>query len=707
MNYTGQFKNINDTLYQIDVDINNGITGSTEIVLSGDPFRVEYNSGNTIFEPLKLSNATCTIISNQYNFDLYSATAQGSKLTLTNVDTNTIEWVGYITPNIYTQGFENVYEEIQLEAIDGLSTLDNYKYTQIDIDNRKIKSFQDILLHIISKCNCYTSISVNENNVLLNQIDNNILNKLFISEQNFFNEDGTALTYKEVLTEILQFLGYTITTSGTSIFILDYDYLKAGLTSYTTFSTSNNWLTFTTSGTTLNSTHNITSNSFKSNGATIELDSVYNQCSIKTSEYKNDSLLPEFFKDDYLTNILTTGTGDWNDNTTLAFGANTYIFKYYRNKNYTNILYNNDLSWQQFTQNSMSYAGTTGIIGSSFVRMASYKTSDGIPATLSFSEYILLHRHLLADNPNHNYDQRNTYKQVLKLNAGSVSESSYMYDNYYLVLNTEMLIDDRINIAYIDDSLTKSGDDSGWFETQMWLLSKLKIGDKYWNGTIWTTTDSTFKIRFSKGSEKHLLYKWFKVKNTVSFNDFIGESGQKIPITKNDKLSGAVEFYLYTPTAILPQFNVECVWLKDLTLKLIKQDKNKNDNSDTEYKNIINTEYVNEFTDLNFKVVSDTNKGLNYSVVIDKPTDLIGYENNQKIWNIALSINQKQEYNIIQKYVRQYSTPKKILNITLGNEFKPYSIFTCDLFYNQKFIISKMSIDYYNNNNLLTIVEKV
>ena len=91
MNYTGQFKNINDTLYQIDVDINNGITGSTEIVLSGDPFRVEYNSGNTIFEPLKLSNATCTIISNQYNFDLYSATAQGSKLTLTNVDTNTIE----------------------------------------------------------------------------------------------------------------------------------------------------------------------------------------------------------------------------------------------------------------------------------------------------------------------------------------------------------------------------------------------------------------------------------------------------------------------------------------------------------------------------------------------------------------------------------------------------------------------------------------
>ena len=144
MNYTGQFKNIKNTLYQIDIDVNNGITGSTEIVLAGEPFKVDYNAGDTIYSPLKLSNATCSILSSSYLFDIYSSTAQGTKLTLKNVDLNSVEWVGYITPNIYTQGFEQQIEQIDLEAIDGLSTLDNYTYNQIDIDNKKIKSLQDI-----------------------------------------------------------------------------------------------------------------------------------------------------------------------------------------------------------------------------------------------------------------------------------------------------------------------------------------------------------------------------------------------------------------------------------------------------------------------------------------------------------------------------------------------------------------------------------
>ena len=91
MKYTGQFKNINNTLYQIDIDINNGITGSTELVLSDEPFKVEYNNDKVIYSPLKLSNATCTILSDKYLFDIYQSTAQGCKMTLTNLDNNSIE----------------------------------------------------------------------------------------------------------------------------------------------------------------------------------------------------------------------------------------------------------------------------------------------------------------------------------------------------------------------------------------------------------------------------------------------------------------------------------------------------------------------------------------------------------------------------------------------------------------------------------------
>jgi hypothetical protein len=91
MIYTGQFKSINNTLYQVDINVNDGNNGTSEIIFSDEPFKIELNTNSTIYEPLKLSNATCTIISDSYNFNLYSATAQGTKMTLKDVDNNLIK----------------------------------------------------------------------------------------------------------------------------------------------------------------------------------------------------------------------------------------------------------------------------------------------------------------------------------------------------------------------------------------------------------------------------------------------------------------------------------------------------------------------------------------------------------------------------------------------------------------------------------------
>ena len=216
--------------------------------------------------------------------------------------------------------------------------------------------------------------------------------------------------------------------------------------------------------------------------------------------------------------------------------------------------------------------------------------------------------------------------------------------------------------------------------------------------------DSTFEIRFAKESEAHLYYKWHNVLNTVLFNDTLGAQGQKIPINKKDMLCGDTEFIIYSPCSVIPQYGVHCVWLKDFKIQLIQPNFNKNDSSDTEYKNIVDINYTNKFSDITEKICSDTFKGLNYSVVINKHDDII--ENNIAIYNKVLNKNQLQEYNLIEKYVNQYSTPKKVLNITLENMFPHTTLFTCDYFPNLKFIISKMSIDYMQNNNLLTIVEK-
>lgn len=725
MKYTGQFKNINNTLYQIDVDINNGITGSTEIVLSDEPFKVEYNNDKVIYSPLKLSNATCTILSDKYLFDIYQSTAQGCKMTLSNLDNNSVEWVGYVTPNIYTQGFENVYESIDIEAIDGLSTLDNYTYQQIDSDNKKIKSFQDILIHIISKCNCYKNIYVNQNNYLVQlTVDyTSVINKLSIAEQNFFNDDAapatdttpslaaTSMTYKEVLTEIMQFLGYTIVAFGDSVYILDYDYLKNGYTDYTLYTTTNNWSTYSTSQTALNQSHNITNSSFKSNGGTIELDSTYNQVSIKTDLNKKDSLLPDFFDVNFLTNI-TNYVSDWNSSFENTVSGNWVINKFYTNNQYQYFWYKNDTDWTPVTPYSdwtpqnfelISY-DLQNYIGAIVMQQANYKIDMSVPtpSTLGWSNYIMLFRHLAAYPP----DQKNILKPVLKNVVGTMPETSYLFDDkYYIVIGGSALWSDVMGQYYIDDTVKRTND-TNFSDATLFLTAKLKVGNKYWNGTIWTTTDSTFKINFSKGTQTNLINNWFAVKNQVSYDMMIDGTGQLIPIKSTDSLLGSVEFTLYTPQNIIPKLVTDTVFFRELSIKVVKQSLEKNNDTDTQYLNVINTNYINQFNDMDFKVCSQTNKGMNYSSVIEYEPATSGYKYNQSIFNRSLNKSQLQEYNIIEKYVNQYSTPQKKLNITLANNYKPYSLFTCSLYPDDKYIVDKMSIDYYNSTNLLTIINK-
>ena len=201
------------------------------------------------------------------------------------------------------------------------------------------------------------------------------------------------------------------------------------------------------------------------------------------------------------------------------------------------------------------------------------------------------------------------------------------------------------------------------------------------------------------------MNKWFSVKNQVQYQDFISETGQKIPIKATDQIFGDINFMLYTPQNVIPHHRVDNVFLKDFTVKLVNQNSEKDTATDTQYLNVIDTNYINQFSDLDFKICSQTNKGLNYSSVIQLNDDGT-YSYNNAINNKALNKTQLQEYNIIEKYVNQYSEPQKKLNITLANNYKPFSLFTCGLYPDDKYIVDKMSIDYYNDTNLLTIINK-
>jgi len=705
MNYTGQFRNINNVLYQVDILTNNGTTGTTELTFSDSAFNVEYNGGKTIYEPFKLSNATCTIIDDSYHFDFYSSTAQGTKITLTNIDNGSIEWVGYLTPNIYTQGFEQEFETIELEAIDGLSTLEDYKYSNINGSYKDIVSFESLIINIIKKCNCYTDIYLPQTVQTTNYssaYNHNVFKELFITEQNFYSlDDNEPMTYKEVFESILMFLGLTAVDFGSKIFILDFDGIKNNYNTYFKYSTTNNFSTYTyTTSSTLSNTKNITgSTDIKMNGSKIELDKTFNQIGIKTSMYYNDSVIPEIFNEDSLVTYDTDE--DFEVNTTYNNKLTHYFYKFYKHNNYQSTYYNNTTNWT-VTGNT----GTTvnrdwcyNTIGATNVKYSSYYVADGAPASISYTDYLCLHTHLgnNATIPNN--------KVIYSTKLHTIPPASYLVPKQYFIIGGSGMWQNYED--FVMETKQYTYDTSGWNESQLSIECKLKVGNKYWTGSNWSTYDTNFALYFAKGSETHLYGKWFEVKNNVTYTDNIDTTGQKIPFTATDGLVGEVEFSILLPYKI-PSMVINYVWLKDLKIELVNPSNTSN--NDKVFKNVINDNYVNEFSEMDFKICSQSteNGSISYATPIEKieGTNYF-FRNNLYLRNRPLNTEQKQEYNVIEKYINQYSQPHKILKLSLTNNLYPYSKLTIGLFPSDTYIIDSMSIDYINDSTEIKIIEKV
>jgi hypothetical protein len=155
MKYTGQFRDINENLYTVNIITNNDSSTTKTVTLGTTPFVTEIETSEEhIYKPCKYSMATIRMINSDYSFDLYSAKAQENKVTLVDKD-NVIGWIGYTTPNLYSMGYENEVEEIEIECIDALSTLQYYQYKPLNT-TKQIVSIENIINKILMKCNAYT-----------------------------------------------------------------------------------------------------------------------------------------------------------------------------------------------------------------------------------------------------------------------------------------------------------------------------------------------------------------------------------------------------------------------------------------------------------------------------------------------------------------------------------------------------------------------
>lgn len=309
MTYTGEFKNIDDLGYKIE--ITNETEGQTvELTLGENPVTLLLdNSDDLIFKPYKGSNCTINLVSSEYYFDLYSKRAHDNLVKIKD-STGNIIWIGYTSPNLYSQGFTNIYEEIQVECIDGISTL---KYFDYDSEDKGIISFHDLITKIVNKCGCYSGFyfqlcsSVGEN------LDNDLLKKLSVSEQDFFDEDGEPMTYEEVLENLCLFLGVTAQAKGDKVYFIDIPSVGCKLTQFINEDATRVTLSI--------NEKQIQLQDYAGEDHEISLADVYNKSVVKDSLYKIDSLIPDIYEKENFYSFTQTTTS----------GSNPPISYYYKN----------------------------------------------------------------------------------------------------------------------------------------------------------------------------------------------------------------------------------------------------------------------------------------------------------------------------------------------------------------------------------------
>lgn len=711
MLYHSNFKDINDKNYKVRITTNGDASKSKEIVLGTPAFVTEVETGDSnLYKPIKGQTATVKLVTNDYLFDLYSSAAQQNKVELLD-NNNKLIWGGYITPNLYQQGYENEVEEIEVEATDAISSLQYMPYTPVG-SKKDIVSFWAILNHIIKKCGIYKTFYFSNAMRQYESSTTPLINISRISEQNFFDEDDEAMMMRDVLKEICKYFSVTCIAVGDSVFFIDYDALKIGHNTYYKYNIDSSAYTTVT----ISQSLDISGNDYSENGGTLTLGETYNKVTLKDSLYSFDSVIPSIWDEKHLTNYGATVSeedNDWNyvrviDEDGVA-GKHKLFVKYFKNDNYKSFYYEKG-TLKPFNLTFMDYSNTQNFVGATIMK-GCFKKSEGenindVYYDVDYTDYLLLH--------NHNSNSTKIYEglkitddvglPVFEMSIDNVNPAFLGGDGCYLIIKGNFIYMDRESDMYIMQDYQNKKDNFN--SSELWIKAKLQIGNQFWTGGDWTTQEVCFKLPFhDNGQNDHCINQNFPIKNTVKWNMGINEDGYAIKLPNYSIINGTPKFTLYQPHKLDEQYRCDAVFLSNFDIQAVVANFEKTDErqTDTEYSNVINEDWVNEFQCEDFKICTWDNKEANFSCVVsgylDKYLDTVYHVMNGEML--------RTEEHHIWKHVTQFSKPAAQLELNLKCGIEPYSTLTDKWLPDRTFVVDSQTIDFENNQTNIKIIEKI
>ena len=678
--------------HEYTLTITTAVEGADDtLTLGGTPFTVTTNHDEgKIYIPAKYSGATVNLITGDYLMDLYSPTAQGTKVELS--DSNGIVWIGYATPCLYDMGFVEERETISVECVDALSTLKHYRY---ETDEKRVRPIAEILTGVLKRCNAYRVCYVSANT--LTPDGTALIDEGYLSEANFYgDEDDDTWTCQEVLEELCRYLGVTALAYGDAVWLVDYDDLRGGAPS---------WVVLPLDG----KAHpqppaipmkTIDGDDYAGNNSRLSLAAVYNKVSVKDEFNTYDDLLPDLFDDAQLYpdsgSFLPVSDADQTvRRAEIEYTHNGYpgtldimITRAYPNDKREDLTTYFIASMPMRSDNiatQLNIMGATTSLRKVFVKEIKeieefhspwvmtdedfVKWASSEVSTLSFETMLQIDMRSAGTSSifpamssmNGTYDLR--YADQPPLVVITVPDKSTIFGgaDTYLLLTGSVKLSDKSACSFDKGSYTYDKGDSNHVNPDCeYIWARLRWGGLYyrgaeWSADPWSEAPQDFKLYFDNTDAKDLSdlkYKTLNIRNNVKWWEGISSEGFAIPLPKGRLMTGDITLTLYCPAQYYDTSGEKptrwpstygaqsgdgfCsyAWISGIKIKPVIAVLGSDDTaSDTVYTNVIDSGYTEEPDDITFRICTFDGKKPNYSSMMVLTND--GYRYVDDTYNSA------------------------------------------------------------------------
>lgn len=709
--YKIPFTNVDGESFEVQILEDGGTNSPVTLTGGTPPFIIDIDDDDFLYTPTRFSGATLKLVGSDYLQSLFSTAHQNFKVNL--VKSGSVIWTGFITPEVYSQDYDNSLFELEIECISALSILEHIDFSH----SASTISFKDIIQK------CITESKGDYKAVYVPEVYTTSLSDITVSCANFIDEDGKAMTLKECLEEVCKFLNWTCTEWEGNVYFIDVDYIKAGKTSYTNY--------LTNAAVTLSSSIVVNDIPSKGNENQLSILGGYNKVTVIDSDYEADSdfLFPniEDCRDTLVTSWMRRAG---KDGKALEGDVGNYKNGYYHyfskiwNTDKLNLItykYSNG-NWIEDSSDSSTSAGAH------IVEQANANQEDK-PNSLTWQQMFeiklydgdTVDKTKLLDGwevPLDSNGEITNINQLLKPTIKLAKPTNIMAfpSDAYLGVKFSMALTPEINdpqfrgvpesLEHKLDTPADMGDidDFKLYPYKYYFVPmKIQIGDKYWDGTKWTTdSNAVCKVEIDITAKDHIEGKWYEVKNNNTYNLGLEDMGNAYVIPLKDGLIGEFNVTIYVPYYQTNRSKA-LIYIKNLEFTVSRSSNPlssiKKEKQDTKYTNVVNDEYVNEAEDIKFKITSKNDSKVAYSKAIVNGNWLDTLTNN--IDGTA----EKPERYLIQRIVNQYQSPKiKLLHI-IKPAVLPYSLIKDSYLNGKNFIFTGGRINYEDNSLECNMIE--